>query len=70
VNSINPGVINTEGTLTQGIIGSEFEAGALSKTPLGRTGLPGDVAPIAVFLASDDSGWLTGETLVASGGMR
>lgn len=70
VNSINPGVVNTEGAVTQGIIGSDFEAGALSKTPLGRTGLPGDIAPIAVFLASDDSAWLTGETIVASGGMR
>ena len=70
VNSINPGVINTEGAVTQGVIGSEFEEMALSKTPLGRTGLPKDVAPIAVFLASDDSGWLTGETIVASGGMR
>ncbi len=70
VNSINPGVVNTEGAVTQGVIGSDFEAGALSKTPLGRTGLPTDIAPIAVFLASDDSGWLTGETIVASGGMR
>ena len=70
VNSINPGVVNTEGAVTQGVIGSDFEAGALSKTPLGRTGLPADIAPIAVFLASDDSGWLTGETIVASGGMR
>ena len=70
VNSINPGVVNTEGAVTAGVIGGDFEAGALSKTPLGRTGLPGDIAPIAVFLASDDSGWLTGETLVASGGMR
>lgn len=70
VNSINPGVVNTEGAVTAGVIGSEFEAGALSKTPLGRTGLPNDIAPIAVFLASDDSGWLTGETIVASGGLR
>jgi 3-oxoacyl-[acyl-carrier protein] reductase len=70
VNSINPGVVNTEGTQTAGIIGSEFEANAVSQTPLGRYAEPIDIAPIAVFLASDDSGWLTGETIVASGGLR
>jgi 3-oxoacyl-[acyl-carrier protein] reductase len=70
VNSINPGVVNTEGTQTSGIIGSPFEANAVSKTPLGRHAQPQDITPIAVFLASDDSGWLTGETIVASGGLR
>ncbi|MEI6002713.1 glucose 1-dehydrogenase [Paraburkholderia bengalensis] len=70
VNSINPGVIATEGTHEAGIIGSDFESWAVSMTPLGRIGQPRDIATIAVFLASGDSGWLTGEHLVASGGMR
>lgn len=70
VNSINPGVVETEGTHTAGVIGSEFEAAALSQTPLGRVGRPDDIAAIAVFLASDDARWLTGESLIASGGMR
>ena len=70
VNSINPGGVETEGFHAQGFAGSEFEKQMIAKTPLGRTGQPTDIGPIAVFLASDDSGWLTGETLVASGGMR
>ncbi|HEY4340131.1 MAG TPA: glucose 1-dehydrogenase [Steroidobacteraceae bacterium] len=70
VNAINPGVIETEGTRTQGIIGSDFEKHAVSQTPLGRVGQPDDVAKVAVFLASDDSGWISGETLLTSGGLR
>ena len=70
VNSINPGMVETEGTHTAGFIGSDFEKSILPQVPLGRTGQVGDIAPIAVFLASDDSGWLTGEQLLASGGMR
>ena len=70
VNSINPGLVQTEGTHSAGIIGSEFETHAIAETPLARSGKPDDIAPIAVFLASDDSRWLTGETLLASGGMR
>ena len=70
VNSINPGVVNTEGTQTAGIMGSDFETNAVAKTPLGRYAEPGDITPVAVFLASDDSRWLTGETIVASGGLR
>ncbi|TCW87612.1 oxidoreductase [Burkholderia sp. SRS-46] len=70
VNAINPGVVVTEGTHSAGIVGSELEASALSQTPLGRTGQPDDIASIAVFLASDDSRWMTGELLRASGGMR
>lgn len=70
VNSINPGVVETEGTHEAGVIGSEFQKGAEAQTPLGRIGKPEDIAPIAVFLASGDSGWLTGETLLASGGLR
>jgi 3-oxoacyl-[acyl-carrier protein] reductase len=70
VNSINPGVVVTEGTQSAGIIGSDLDAWALTQTPLGRLGQPDDIASIAVFLASDDSRWLTGEHIVASGGMR
>ncbi|MBI3760165.1 MAG: SDR family oxidoreductase, partial [Deltaproteobacteria bacterium] len=53
-----------------GIIGSEFQKNAAAQTPLGRTGQPEDITPIAVFLASGESGWLTGETLLAAGGQR
>jgi len=70
VNSINPGMVETEGTHTVGLMGSSFQKSAEAETPLGRIGQPKDIAPIAAFLASGDSGWLTGETLVASGGMR
>jgi 3-oxoacyl-[acyl-carrier protein] reductase len=70
VNALNPGLVETEGTHTAGFIGSEFHDNAIAQTPLGRTGLPDDIASIAVFLASDDSRWLTGEQLYASGGMH
>jgi 3-oxoacyl-[acyl-carrier protein] reductase len=70
VNAINPGVVETEGTHAAGFIGSEFESNAVSQTPLGRTGQPDDIAAVAVFLASDDARWLTGEKLTASGGLR
>ena len=69
VNSINPGMVETEGTHTAGFIGSDFEKGIVAQTPLGRVGQPRDIAAIAVFLASDDSGWLTGELQWASGGL-
>jgi len=69
VNSINPGVVETEGTHSAGIIGSDFERQAVQQTPLGRFGQPADIAPVAVFLASDGARWVTGETLVVSGGM-
>ena len=70
VNSINPGMIETEGTHTAGFIGSEFADGVVAQTPLGRMGQPDDIAGVAVFLASNDSRWLTGEKLVVSGGVR
>jgi len=70
VNTIAPGGVETEGLHTLGIIGSDFEKQMVAQTPLGRLGQPGDIAPIAVFLASAESGWLTGETLSVSGGMR
>ena len=70
VNALNPGMVETEGTHSAGFIGSDFEKDAVAQTPLGRIGQPDDIAAVAVFLASDDSGWLTGEQLLASGGMR
>lgn len=70
VNAINPGMIETEGTHTAGIIGSDFEKEIASKTPLGRIGRPDDIASVAVFLAAADSGWVTGETLTVAGGNR
>ena len=70
VNAINPGVVETEGTHEAGVVGSEMEAGFAAQTPLGRIGQPKDIAAVAVFLASDDSRWLTGEQLLASGGLR
>lgn len=70
VNALNPGMIETEGTHSAGFIGSDFQNWAVSQTPLGRIGQPQDIAAIAVFLASDDSYWLTGEQLLAGGGTR
>jgi 3-oxoacyl-[acyl-carrier protein] reductase len=70
VNSINPGMVETEGTRSAGFIGSDFEKDLIKQSSLGRTGQVGDIASIATFLASDDSGWLTGEQLLAAGGMR
>lgn len=70
VNSINPGMVETEGTHAAGFIGSDMEAEMVRTTPLGRIGQPDDIADVAVFLASDDSRWLTGEILLASGGVR
>ncbi len=69
VNSINPGIVETEGTHSAGFIGSDFEKGAVAQTPLGRIGQVSDIASLAVFLASADSGWLTGDQLLASGGL-
>jgi 3-oxoacyl-[acyl-carrier protein] reductase len=70
VNSINPGMVETEGTQTAGFIGSDFEKGFVAQSPLGRIGKPADIASMAVFLASEDSSWLTGEQLVVAGGVR
>jgi 3-oxoacyl-[acyl-carrier protein] reductase len=69
VNAISPGEVETEGTRSAGIVGSDFEKQLLQQTPLGRVGQPEDIAPVAVFLASDDARWVTGEILAASGGM-
>lgn len=70
VNSINPGMVTTEGTATAGIDGSDFQKAVIDTTPLGRIGVPQDIATAAVFLASSDSSWITGETLFISGGYR
>jgi 3-oxoacyl-[acyl-carrier protein] reductase len=70
VNSLNPGGVETEGTHTAGIVGSDLEKQMVAQTPLGRLGQPGDIAKVALFLASADSDWLTGELLTASGGLR
>lgn len=70
VNAILPGIVETEGTHTAGFVGSDFERDAVAQTPLGRIGQPDDIAGVAVFLASDEARWLTGERLTASGGFR
>jgi 3-oxoacyl-[acyl-carrier protein] reductase len=70
VNALLPGVVETEGTRAMGLIGSDFERNAIARTPLGRIGQPDDIAGVAVFLASDDARWVTGERLMASGGVR
>jgi 3-oxoacyl-[acyl-carrier protein] reductase len=70
VNAINPGIVETEGTHTGGFLGSEFEKAFIAKAPLGRIGKLGDIAPFAVFLASDESGYLTGEQFLVTGGVR
>jgi 3-oxoacyl-[acyl-carrier protein] reductase len=70
VNALNPGMVETEGSHAAGFIGSDFQTHAVAQTPLGRIGQPNDIASIAVFLASDDSYWLTGEQLYAGGGLR
>ncbi|HEU5080399.1 MAG TPA: glucose 1-dehydrogenase [Opitutaceae bacterium] len=70
VNALNPGMVNTEGTRSAGFIGSDFEGATKAQTPLGRIGAPDDIADVAVFLASDDSRWVTGEQLRVGGGLR
>lgn len=70
VNSINPGMVETEGTHAGGIAESEMRKQTEATTPLGRIGQPRDIAPAVVFLASPDSSWITGETLYISGGLR
>lgn len=70
VNAINPGIIQTEGTQVSGIIDSELRKKVEARTPLGRIGVPQDITKAAVFFASDDSAWITSETLVITGGFR
>jgi len=68
VNAINPGMVETEGAVSLGVIGSDMEKQTIATTPLGRTGQPEDIALPTVFLASDDARWITGETIFVSGG--
>lgn len=70
VNSINPGPVQTEGFQSAGFLGGDFEKQMIAQTPLGRLGRPHDIAAVATFLASADSSWLTGDILLATGGMR
>jgi 3-oxoacyl-[acyl-carrier protein] reductase len=70
VNSINPGYVVTEGVHAAGFVGSDFANAFVAQTPLGRAGEVDDIASIATFLASEDSKWLTGELIMASGGLR
>lgn len=70
VNVVSPGFVVTEGTTAAGIVGSEMEVGIVSQTPLGRAGAPDDIARVVAFLASDDARFVTGENIVASGGLR
>ncbi|MBU8977516.1 MULTISPECIES: glucose 1-dehydrogenase [unclassified Lysobacter] len=70
VNSINPGMVETEGAHDAGVIGSDFHADTAAQTPLGRIGQPEDIARVAVFLASDDSRWVSGELIKTAGGFR
>jgi 3-oxoacyl-[acyl-carrier protein] reductase len=70
VNSVNPGLTETEGAQTLGIVGGDYQKKRGAETPLGRIGQPNDIAPIVAFFASDDSAWLTGEIVTASGGFR
>jgi 3-oxoacyl-[acyl-carrier protein] reductase len=70
VNSINPGMVETEGVHTAGFLGTDFHKQIIVQTPLGRIGQPQDIATVAVFLASADSGWISGETILVAGGQR
>ncbi|WP_045883022.1 SDR family NAD(P)-dependent oxidoreductase [Pseudomonas chlororaphis] len=70
VNSVNPGLVVTEGVHASGFFEDEFRSKIEAITPLGRIGKPQDIAPAVAFLASDDASWITGETLVIGGGLR
>jgi 3-oxoacyl-[acyl-carrier protein] reductase len=68
VNSVNPGLVETEGTHTTDLIETDFDKKTVAATPLGRIGQPRDIAPAVVFLASHDASWITGESLYITGG--
>ncbi len=70
VNSVNPSLTETDGTHSAGMLATDFEAGIIAQTPLGRLGQPQDIADVVAFVASDDARWLTGERIIAGGGLR
>ena len=70
VNTVSPSLTETEGTHSAGMLASEFEAGIIAQTPLGRLGQPQDIADVVAFVASDDARWVTGEKIAAGGGLR
>jgi 3-oxoacyl-[acyl-carrier protein] reductase len=70
VNTVSPSLTETEGTHSAGMLASDFEAGIIAQTPLGRLGQPQDIADVVAFVASDDARWLTGERILAGGGLR
>jgi 3-oxoacyl-[acyl-carrier protein] reductase len=70
VNSVNPSLTETEGTHSAGMLASDFEAGIVAQTPLGRLGQPQDIADVVAFVASEEARWLTGERILAGGGLR
>ena len=70
VNSVNPSLTATEGTHSAGMLASDFESSIVAQTPLGRLGQPDDIADVVAFLATDDARWLTGERVIAGGGLR
>ncbi len=70
LNTINPGMVETEGLHSAGMVESDFRKQIEAQTPLGRIGQPDDIAPAVVFLASPDAGWITGQSLSLTGGLR
>jgi 3-oxoacyl-[acyl-carrier protein] reductase len=70
VNTLAPGATATEGLDAMGAVGTDFEKTLVAGIPMGRLGQPDDIARVAAFLASDESSWITGERIVASGGQR
>jgi len=70
VNSLNPGMVETEGVQSAGLLGTDFHKQILAQTPLGRIGQPQDIGKVAAFLASDDAAWISGETLMVAGGAQ
>jgi 3-oxoacyl-[acyl-carrier protein] reductase len=70
VNTVSPSLTETEGTHSAGMLASEFEAGIVTQTPLGRLGQPQDIADVVAFVASDDARWVTGDKISAGGGLR
>jgi 3-oxoacyl-[acyl-carrier protein] reductase len=70
VNSVSPGMVETEGTISAGFIGSDFYKANVAQTPLGRIAKPDDIAKVGAFFASEDSGWINGESVLVAGGNR